>query len=182
VLQLKDDLIYLRKIEAADLERTWEWINTPEIFLIMGVNAPVTKTAQLRWFEALDRASDKLVFAVCLSEGDRHVGNVSLDTIDLRHRNARLSIFLADPVTRGKGIGTRAISLLLDYAFDYLNLHRVYCKMDSLRDDVLNFYRKLGFSLEGRMREHEFVNGRYVDKSMVAILRSEWGARRHRTP
>ena len=54
--------------------------------------------------------------------------------------------------------------------------------MDSLRDDVLNFYRKLGFSLEGRMREHEFVNGRYVDKSMVAILRSEWGARRHRTP
>jgi RimJ/RimL family protein N-acetyltransferase len=172
---LRDEVIYLRKLEVTDLDRTWEWINTPEIFITMVVNAPTTKTAQLRWFETLDKSSDKIVFAICTQQDDRHVGNISLDTIDQRHRNARLAIFLADQASRGKRIGTHAVSLLLEYAFDFLNLHRVYLKIDAEREqELVHFYGRFGFEIEGRMRQHEFRYGRYIDKLMLGVLRDEW--------
>ena len=144
---LSDDKIYLRKLEITDLDRTLEWINNPEIFLIMGVKAPTTKSAQLRWFEELDKSNEKIVFAICLKENNNHIGNVSLDTIDYRHRNGRISIFLADPTVRGIGIGTRALKLLIEYAFNYLNLHKLYCKMTATKTDVLDYYKKLGFEV-----------------------------------
>lgn len=167
-------MIYLRKLEVSDLDRTWVWINTPEIFMIMGVNSPISKTAQRRWFDQLDVATDKIVFAVCMNDDDTHIGNVSLDTIDTRHRNARLSIFLADPKMRGKGIGSRAMKLLLEYGFNHLNLHRMYAKTDADREDVTNYYLRLGFQVEGKLREHEYRGGQYRDKNLVAILRSDW--------
>jgi diamine N-acetyltransferase len=171
---LEDGLIYLRKLEETDLDRTWEWVNDPDFFLMMGVDAPVTKTAQKRWFDKLDRINCKIVFAICLREGDKHVGNVSLDLIDYRHRNARLSIVLADPALRGRGIGSQAIELLLEYAFSFLNLHRLYCKAAAGDARILSFYSKLGFKLEGQLREHEYISGRYVDKIILGLLREEW--------
>ncbi len=66
------------------------------------------------------------------------------------------------------------MNLVLEYAFNYINLYRVYAKSDAEREHIMNFYRKLGFQVEGRMREHEYVNGRFLDKHLVAILRSEW--------
>lgn len=171
---LRDNLLYIRKLEASDLDRTWEWMNTPEIFMIMGVHAPISKTGQHRWFESLDKSADKIVFAVCTIDGNTHIGNVSLDIIDYRHRNARLSIFLADPATRGQGNGKRALALLLEYAFNFLNLHRLYAKVNSDRENILRFYQNMGFQPEGKMRQHEFINGCYIDKLIVSILRHEW--------
>ena len=171
---LSDDLIYLRKLEASDLDRTWGWINDPGVYLKIGSHIPVSKSAQLKWFERTDQATDKIVLAICLNDGQVHVGNVSLDNIEVRHRTARLSIFVADEAQRGKSIGTRALRLLADYAFNFLNLNRVWCKATLGNDKVVHFYQKLGFKLEGVMRQHEFVDGRYVDKAILGLLSEEF--------
>ena len=170
---LSDDMIYLRKLEESDLDRTWKWINDPDIFNAIGSHVPISRTAQRRWFNDLDASSTKIVFAICLKEDDKHIGNVSLDLIDYRHRNARLSIFVADPKLRGNNIGTRAMKLLIQYAFTFLNLHRLYCKTTAGNEKVLAFYKKLGFQAEGQLREHEFIQGRYVDKIMLGLVRED---------
>lgn len=172
-MMLSDDVIYLRKLEESDLDRTWKWMNDPEIFFAIGVDIPISKTAQKQWFTELDRSNSKIVFAICMHEGDIHVGNVSLDSIHRRHRSARLSIFVAEPATRGKSIGTRAMRLLIEYAFEFLNLHRLYCKTTAGNPAVLEFYKKLGFQVEGQLREHEYIQGRYVDKIMLGLLRDD---------
>ena len=172
---LKDDLIYLRKLESLDLDRTWEWINTPEIFLVLGVTAPITKSAQQRWFENLDQSDDRIVFAICLHEENEHIGNISLDSIDWRHRNARLAIFIADKSYHGKGIGSRAVNLLLKYAFNYYNLHRIYLKIDAEREkELFKFYGRFGFRKEGYLVEHEYKNGQYIDKIIYGLIRNNW--------
>lgn len=170
---LSDDLIHLRRLEASDLERTWHWINDPSVYLKIGSQVPVSKTAQQKWFERADQTSDKIIFAVCLLEGGSHVGNVSLDSIELRHRTARLSVFIGDPEQRGKSLGSRAVTLLARYAFDFLNLNRVWCKTTVGDEQVERFYRNLGFTREGVMRQHEFVDGAYVDKAIFGLLRGE---------
>ena len=170
---LRDDLCYLRKLTRADFDLTWEWINRPEILLAMGLQGPINKESHRRWFERLDGATDKTVFAICLSQDDAHIGNLCLDQIDHRHGNARLAIFIADPVHRGLGVGSAAVRLLLGHAFTDMKLHRVYLKTTAGSDQLAAFYRQLGFMFEGRMREHEYLGGRYVDKDIFGILKSE---------
>ncbi|WP_263771527.1 GNAT family N-acetyltransferase [Propionivibrio soli] len=174
---LSDEVIYLRKLEASDLDRTWTWINDPDVYLKIGSQVPVSRTAQLKWFERTDQSSEKIIFAVCLREGNVHVGNVSLDCIEPRHRTARLSVFIGDSAQRGRSLGSRAIRLLAEYAFGFLNLNRIWCKTTAGDEQVARFYQKLGFTHEGIMRQHEYVDGRYVDKVIYGLLRDEFGKR-----
>ncbi len=171
---LSDDLIYLRKLESTDLDRTWIWINDPGVYLKIGSQVPVSKSAQLKWFERADQSTDKIILAICLKENDVHVGNVSLDSIENRHRTARLSVFVGDTEQRGKSIGSRAIRLLANYAFSFLNMNKVWCKATSGNDQIVHFYENLGFKIEGVMRQHEFIDGNYVDKTIFGLLRDEF--------
>ena len=120
--------------------------------MAMGLQGPIGKALHRRWLERLDGATDKAVFAICLSQDDVHIGNLFLDQIDHRHGNARLAIFIADPVHRGLGVGSAAVRLLLNHAFTDMKLHRVYLKTTSGSDQLAVFYRKLGFMFEGRAR------------------------------
>lgn len=173
---LHGETIFLRRLQRDDLPCTWEWLHRPDVHERIGVAVPFTPTQQEAWFVRLEQAQDKLVLAVCLNDGGAHVGNVSLDSIDPRHRHARLSIFIADPARRGRGTGSEALRLLLGYAFDYLNLHRVWCKADADDPRIRAFYEALGFVNEGRWREHEFLGGAYRDKQVFGILCDEFRA------
>jgi RimJ/RimL family protein N-acetyltransferase len=177
---LRGATCYLRKLEAGDLHRTLAWVNRPDIASAIGLKTPITEADQADWFEQTNCARDKIVFAICLDGTDRHVGNASLGPIDESHRHARLSIFIADLTDRGKGIGSGAIDHMLGYAFDVLKLHRVYLKTDAESDALARFYRRLGFAPEGRLREHERLDGKFVDKALFGILESEWRARQDR--
>jgi RimJ/RimL family protein N-acetyltransferase len=173
---LSDDLIYLRKLESTDLERTWEWINDPGVYVKIGSQVPISRTAQQKWFEHVDQSSHKAILAICLKDGGVHVGNVSLDSIENRHRTARLSIFIGDAAQRGKSLGSRAIRLLANYAFGYLNLNRIWCKATAGDERIVSFYESLGFQQEGVMRQHEYIDGRYVDKLVFGLLKEDFDA------
>lgn len=167
---LAGNVIFLRKLEIDDLDRTWHWLHCPDVYRKIGVQVPFSKTEQQQWFRQMETANDKLVFAVCLRETAEHIGNVSLDTIDWRHRNARLSAFLGDAETRGKGYGSDAIRTLVAYAFQFLNLHKVWCKTDADDHRLLRLYEKIGFRSEGLLLEHEYRGGTYIDKRVFAIV------------
>jgi len=173
---LRDDIVHLRKLELADLERTWQWMQNPDVYLKIGIHIPISRTEQERWFDRTDASKDKIVFAVCLNESDKHVGNVSLDNIDLRHRNARISIFIGDREERGNGLGSSALRLLSQYAFNFLNLHKIWCKTSADDELVLRFYEKSGWAKEGVLREHEYLDGCYRDKVLFGITQLEYRA------
>jgi RimJ/RimL family protein N-acetyltransferase len=166
--------VYLRKLQKTDLPTTLAWMQRPDIYIMMGIKSPVSAQSQEKWFENLQTRTDKIVFAVCLKSNDSHVGNVSLDQIDLYNRNARMSIFLAEKEQRGEGLGSDALMLLLTYAFEDLGLHRVYVKMEADNPQLLDFYKKHGFRNEGRLVQHEIKNGKFVDKQIAAVLRPDW--------
>lgn len=170
---LTGERVRLRRLEEADLDRTHEWLHRPDVNDKIGVAIPFSKEQQLAWFRTLERAEDKVVFAVCRREDGRHIGNVSLDTIDRRHHNARLSIFLADPGERGRGLGSDALRALSRFAFEGLGLHKVWCKTDAGDARVLRFYERLGFVREGTLREHELKHGKFIDKVIFGLIREE---------
>jgi len=166
---LSGERVYLRALEYTDLARTHGWINDPEVIDAIGSRAPVSQRQQEQWFEELSRDRSKVVFAICFKETGEHIGNVALRDIDYINRNAAMSIFIGDKRWRRKGIGTEASRLILQYAFFYLNLHKVFLKTTATNHAAITMYERLGFRREGCLKEHEFKNGEYVDKLVLGL-------------
>ena len=166
-------MVYLRILEETDILRTQQWINDPELNELMGY-LPITRRQQEQWYETTVGSTRKFVFAVCTQEDDEHIGNVSLGNIDYINSNGMLAVFLAAPEKRSRGFGTEAVLLLLEFAFRRLNLHSVYLKTSDYLTDAIRFYSKIGFVQEGVLRQHEYKQGRFVDKLLFSMLRSEF--------
>ena len=73
----------------------------------------------------------------------------------------------------GRGYGREAVSLLLDYAFRVRNLRRVWLEVHAANERAIRAYKACGFVEEGRMREHVWLAGRYVDNVIMGVLREE---------
>ena len=165
--------VYLRALEADDLPRLHLWHNDPELYRsLIGTYRPVSLDTELQWLarvSAYDPASHN--FAICLVDGDEHVGNVYLRDVDWVNRHAELHIFVADLRHRGRGLGRAAVRLLLDYAFDHLNLARVWLPVLSSNPAALRVYEQCGFEREGTLRRHVFNAGAWADVVIMGILR-----------
>jgi ribosomal-protein-alanine N-acetyltransferase len=77
----------------------------------------------------------------------------------------------------GKGYATEATTLMLDFGFETLGLHRIQaaCGPDNRASQRL--LARLGFTPEGRIRDHVFTNGAWRDSLLYSVLDHEWGAR-----
>ena len=166
--------VYLRPLEKEDLPRVKEWINSPEIGKIMGYLPVLSNHEQLLWFEGIKKLRTAYVFAICEGQSGRHIGNIGLGNIDYVNRHGMLNIFIAEAVERRKGYGRIAVRGLLDFAFNRLNLNKVYLQTSPAFQEAIRLYEALGFTKEGSMRQHYLCDGVYSDKLIYSLLRSEY--------
>src|ERR1700712_3599153 len=157
---------------AADLS-TWEERNPSR-------PAPLTRDAyEARLTQADSASSGDTVRFVIDVDGDA-VGSVSLFEFDELARHAEVGIALLAE-SRGEGIGSAAISQIVEFAFVRCNLRRVHLQAIASNVGAIRAYEKAGFVIEGRQREHAWVRGRYEDIVIMGILRSDWESRREQT-
>jgi RimJ/RimL family protein N-acetyltransferase len=125
-----------------------------------------------------DQDGEKFIsFMIHTVQDDRLIGIISLWGFQWTHGEAGVAIGLGDPDTWGKGYGTEAMRLVLRYAFDELNLHRVFLWVFAYNERAIRSYEKTGFKREGCIRECIRRNGRRWDMYVMGILREEWQAR-----
>lgn len=74
----------------------------------------------------------------------------------------------------GKGIGTDTMSLILEFAFNELNLHRVYLQVFSFNERAIKLYEKIGFIHEGKFRQALYRTGKWHDIVIMSILKNEY--------
>jgi len=113
------------------------------------------------------------------SEDLKPIGRISLWRIEegkRHHRNTNIDIHILAAYQR-KGYGSEAINWILKWAFQIAGLHRVGIYYYSYNLGVKEFYERLGFVLEGRMRESVWYDGRWYDEIVLGMLKSEWKAR-----
>ncbi len=101
------------------------------------------------------------------------IGEISLKNIRWFNRKAELSIFIAKEY-RGRKLGHRAVNMILDYAFEKMNLHRLEAEVLAFNEQVTGMLKKLGFKEEGRLREAKYYNGKYYDIIRFGLLRREY--------
>lgn len=163
----------LRGIEREDIPTFVRWLNDPEVRRYLNLYSPISKAEEEGWFEAHLGDESSRVFAIETPEG-LAIGNIGLHQIDWKNRNAMLGIVIAEKKYWGRGFGTDAVRALLRFAFDEMNLHRIYLWVFAFNERAFRCYQKSGFQQEGLAREMLFRDGQYHDAIHMAILRREF--------
>jgi len=166
--------VYLRILELSDIPRTQKWISDPDISENLGYLPVKSLYQQEQWYKSIANDNSRYIFTICLSQTDELIGIVGLGLINYISRNASISIFIYDKSYRGMGYGFEALKLLLKFAFESLNLHKVYARISKSNIQSVNIAKKLGFVQEGILREHYYSGGVYHDKISISLLRSEY--------
>ena len=173
--------IRLRGIEREDLPLFVRWLNDPEVRRFLLQHYPISNPQEERWFEQMlqnPAAEQPLVIEVQQDSDWTPIGNISFMGVDQQARNAELGLFIGEKSFWDKGVGTRTISLMLDYGFSTLNFHRIYLRVYEDNKRGIHCYEKIGFQHEGKLREAGFLDGKYCDMLWMGILRDEWRGRK----
>ena len=163
----------LRALERDDLPHFVRWINDPETRHFMAMRYPLSMTEEETWWDGFLQRKNDHIFAIEAEDGT-YIGNIGLHGLERENRRATLGIMIGDKRYWGEGYGTDAILAMLDWAFGYLNLNRVYLTAYAYNERAIGCYLKCGFRHEGTMRQARYVDGKYYDELMMGILREEY--------
>jgi diamine N-acetyltransferase len=173
--------IYLRPLERADAPRLVPWFNDPEVTRYLAVHRPLNLQQEEEFLARLGQSEHDVVLGIAVGQDDALIGVTGLHRIDYTHRHADFGISIGTRSEWGKGYGTEATTLMLQYAFEGLNLHRVRLLVYEDNACGRHVYEKIGFRREGVLRQERYAAGRYWDTITMAMLREEWEARRSGT-
>lgn len=150
-------------------DRYLAWLNDPEVNAYSRRKGTrVTPEDADRYLNSL--RADEHVLAILV--GDEHVGNVKFGPIDWQNACADISILLGERKVWGQGIGAEAVYLVSRYLLKTLGLNRVHA--DSFNPAFLKLVDKLGWRIEGVLRERVRLDGRFFDDTVVSQLAREF--------
>lgn len=174
---LHGDLVRLRSLEISDAERAHTWVNDREVTQFTSARYPYSVATEEAWLR--DMPANSFVAGVRLAietKAGAHIGIMELRETRPEDRKAELVITIGEKEYWSQGYGTDAIMTALRFAFDEMNLHRVWLTTMEYNDRAVACYEKCGFTEEGRLREETFKAGKYWDFRIMGVLREEFEA------
>ncbi|MHA2225277.1 MAG: GNAT family N-acetyltransferase [Candidatus Hodarchaeales archaeon] len=174
---LKGKYIFLRGLEVSDVDEIMKYWNNPELQQFHSQPRFASRDEEIVWIQSTWERRQKgeaYIFGICLIKKKLYIGNIELRILSNINRRGSLGIGIFDPNYWGKGYGTEASILLLDYAFSTLNLHTIELEVFSFNSRALTCYEKVGFIETGRKREAHFAKGQYHDIIMMDISEQEF--------
>ncbi len=176
VPRLAGKTLFLRALCVEDADGNYpNWLNDPEVTKFNSHGERVyTKEMALVYIDMVSKSPFHQVFAIIESSSLQHIGNISLQNIDIKAKNAEFAILLGEPSIYGKGVGEEAARLVFQHGFSTLELHRIYCGTSSKNLAMQRLALKLGMQQEGIRRDAFIKNGEYADIIEYGILENEY--------
>lgn len=178
ILQADSRNLRLRPIEREDLPHFVRWLADPEVLEFLGLHNPLSMAREEQWFEKiLAGPEDEHPYAIeVVEEGGawRMIGNMALFDINTTDRSAEIGIVIGEKDFWGKGCGTEAMRQMVARGFNTLGLHRIYLRVFTENARGIECYKKVGFQLEGCLREAAWKNGKFHDMLVMSILFPDW--------
>ena len=109
-------------------------------------------------------------------EIEQPIGRFSYFDMNPRNRSAEFGYFV-NPNFRRQGLGTRMLTIAIDHLFATTHLNKLYCQTGAFNTASVRLLEKLGFHLDGILREHHELDGIFWDDYLYSTLRCEWISR-----
>ena len=172
------DLVPASKSAYFDKKHKWE--NGEAAFWGSAGGRPILTRAMLeRWHAehvARMEHSQRVTFGIQTKDG-QPIGDISMNWVLPHHRLSILGAQIGEPEFWGGGYGTDALLLLTDYAFDWLDMHKLWLGTMGINVRVHRQMEKVGFQREAVRRDLFYADGQWTDEVIYGILREEWPGR-----
>lgn len=182
---LTGSAVRLEPLTDAVFDDYWAALADPEVTRLTGTHA----TFQIDQVRAVLRGRgeqhDRADWAILRLDDGAFLGEAVINDFDPHNESASYRIWLG-PAHFGRGYGTEATGLVVNYAFDRIGLHRLELEVFDFNPRARRVYEKCGFVLEGTMRDALLWDGVFIDTQKMAILhtdpRSTAGTGEHHAP
>lgn len=165
-------MISIRKFSEQDIERKVRWINDPQNNRYLHYDLPLETEKTLNWYLKNKDRTDR--FDAVIELDGEPVGVIGLLNIDYQNRKAEYYITLGEEKAKGRGVAASASRLLLEYAFEQLQLNRVYLFTETENRTAQRLFERVGFRREGLLQNDLFSRGRYVDRFAYGLTRKQF--------
>ena len=178
VARIRGRKVWLRALEAADLDHYKRAVDSVEVGTWAGYPWPHSNETIERWYESVraHHGQGEYWFAVSLLGSDEFVGTVWLWSKGSRLDGLELSVFVTEEAGLGRGLGSDAVDAALDFVFGSYETERVWLTTEVGNTRARRAFEKSGFRVDGTIRHHFRRAGEWRDSLLMAILREDWEA------
>ena len=174
---LQSERLLLRKITRQDIPDIFEIYSNREVMLYFDDRYAFESIAEAeQMVSGYDKAlHDKtgMRWGIVLKNTGKLVGTCGFHAISDYHKRLEIGYDLNRDYW-GKGIMKEALSLIIDHAFEHSEANRIEAFVEPPNTASRVLLEKLGFSLEGTLRELEMCRGNLIDIQLLSLLRKEW--------
>ncbi|MCC6383794.1 MAG: GNAT family N-acetyltransferase [Bacteroidia bacterium] len=171
---LKSNTLLLRAIEPEDLEQMYQWENNPEIWHLGRTLSPFSKYSIKEYIDHLDQdiySARQLRFVIQLvNEQSKSIGYIDLYEFDPMNRRAGVGILIGDEEERRKQYANDALGLLIQYAFNLLHIHQLFCYIPVNNYPSIRLFTKNGFREAGIMKDWLLISNQWVNVVIMQLI------------
>jgi RimJ/RimL family protein N-acetyltransferase len=174
---IKGNLVYLRAVEREDLSQLRDWRNVAEHRKNYREVRELNMANQDEWFNKVCiNNPDNFMFIIQRLEDEKPIGAAGLLYINWITRAADFSFYIGENnlYIDEEGYAEDAASLLIDYGFKNLNLHKIWMELYEFDTKKIDFFtNKFQFIKDGVLRDNCFENGKYYNSMIISLLRNK---------
>ncbi|MDP2676864.1 MAG: GNAT family protein [bacterium] len=169
---------FLESFEREHVGKLKAWRN--DQMAVLRQYAPLTDEDQKRWFRFMKGDKNQILFSLHAREGkkQKYIGYCGITNVDYKNKRGEIS-FIVD----SRRVANRTVyrddfiavlTMLTRYAFQELNLHKLFTDTFEFRKDHIKILEIFGLRKEGTLRQHYFGKGKYFNSFIHSILKDEW--------
>lgn len=175
MITLQGQHIFLRALEPEDLEFVYAVENDENIWEVSNTQTPYSKFLIRQYLKNAQQdiyEAKQIRLAICKIDTAKAIGLIDLFDFDAKNKRAGIGIIIQNETNRNQGSGKEALDLLVNYAFQKLQLHQVYANIGANNEASLKLFSTFGFQKIGVKKEWNLLNGKYHDELIFQLINS----------
>ena len=171
---LQAETIYLRALEPEDLSFIYEIENDENIWEVSNTQTPYSQFLIKQYLENAHQdiyEAKQLRLVICKNKDFKAVGLIDLFDFDPGNNRAGVGIIISNETDRNNGIGSQALSLIIDYSFKKLNFNQLFANINPENLASVSLFTKFGFQEIGSKKQWNLIDGKYQDENLFQLLK-----------
>jgi len=165
--------VCLRAYREEDIPKATSFVNDEELkkLLVTNIPFPMTLWEEEEWIKSQKSNQDgNYNFAIEDIETKKYIGGCGIQEVNWLSRVATVGIMIGDKEYWGKGYGTDAMKVLIDFIFNKMNIRKIRLSTFSFNMRARKSYEKCGFEVEGILKDEIFKDGKYYDEIIMSVF------------
>lgn len=174
MVTLTGNTIHLRALEPEDLEFIYRLENDEKVWQVSNTITPYSRFLIRQYLENAHQdifEAKQLRLAICLKEETEAIGLIDLFEFDPLNQRAGVGIVIQEEAQRGNGYGAEALGLVIQYAFNRLQLHQLYANIDIANAASVSLFTTFGFECSGVKKGWNKRDGVFYDEAFYQLIK-----------